>query len=169
MKIILGRAPNPRGIVFLLTIRHSTLAEARDFRANRLRKSTRRASREEGVDQIHERIGRGPASFASASRGFLWSERGDLNSRPPVPQTDALPGCATLRPGYKTGSRIRRRRVSSGAHYSHAAPLFATAPSAWTSSDAEILGAAFRRAISVVRNADDRCQRTSTSRLNSLI
>ena len=27
-----------------------------------------------------------------------WSERRDLNPRPPVPQTDALPGCATLRP-----------------------------------------------------------------------
>ena len=26
-----------------------------------------------------------------------WSERQDLNLRPPVPQTDALPGCATLR------------------------------------------------------------------------
>ena len=28
----------------------------------------------------------------------IWSERPDLNRRPPVPQTDALPGCATLRP-----------------------------------------------------------------------
>ena len=28
-----------------------------------------------------------------------WSERQDLNLRPPVPQTDALPGCATLRLG----------------------------------------------------------------------
>src|SRR5579875_2208488 len=28
---------------------------------------------------------------------MLWSERRDLNPRPPVPQTDALPGCATLR------------------------------------------------------------------------
>ena len=27
-----------------------------------------------------------------------WSERRDSNPRPPVPQTDALPGCATLRP-----------------------------------------------------------------------
>jgi hypothetical protein len=26
-----------------------------------------------------------------------WSERQDLNLRPPVPQTGALPGCATLR------------------------------------------------------------------------
>ncbi|CAA7621731.1 hypothetical protein MTBSS4_300023 [Magnetospirillum sp. SS-4] len=28
----------------------------------------------------------------------IWSERQDSNLRPPVPQTDALPGCATLRP-----------------------------------------------------------------------
>src|SRR5918995_2938702 len=27
-----------------------------------------------------------------------WSGRQDLNLRPPVPQTDALPGCATPRP-----------------------------------------------------------------------
>src|SRR5215510_7934167 len=27
-----------------------------------------------------------------------WSERRDLNPRPPDPQSDALPGCATLRP-----------------------------------------------------------------------
>src|SRR5579859_4135905 len=33
-----------------------------------------------------------------AGGGDIWSERRDLNPRPPVPQTDALPGCATLRP-----------------------------------------------------------------------
>ena len=30
--------------------------------------------------------------------GVRWSGRQDLNLRPPVPQTDALPGCATPRP-----------------------------------------------------------------------
>lgn len=34
-----------------------------------------------------------------------WSERQDLNLRPPVPQTDALPGCATLR---RRGRTIER-------------------------------------------------------------
>src|SRR5579875_1402303 len=29
---------------------------------------------------------------------MLWSGRRDSNPRPPVPQTDALPGCATARP-----------------------------------------------------------------------
>src|SRR5437588_10489878 len=29
-----------------------------------------------------------------------WSERRDSNSRPSAPHADALPGCATLRPGY---------------------------------------------------------------------
>ena len=28
---------------------------------------------------------------------YIWSGRPDLNRRPPVPQTDALPGCATAR------------------------------------------------------------------------
>ena len=32
---------------------------------------------------------------------IYWSERRDLNPRPPVPQTDALPGCATLRPAVR--------------------------------------------------------------------
>ncbi len=31
-------------------------------------------------------------------RGEKWSGRPDLNRRPPVPQTDALPDCATPRP-----------------------------------------------------------------------
>src|SRR4051795_9449538 len=31
-------------------------------------------------------------------QGEAWSERRDSNPRPPVPQTDALPDCATLPP-----------------------------------------------------------------------
>ncbi len=50
----------------------------------------------------------------------IWSERRDLNPRPPVPQTDALPGCATLRPrgaglpAQPTPRNARRPRQSAG-------------------------------------------------------
>ena len=39
-----------------------------------------------------------------------WSERRDSNPRPPVPQTDALPDCATLRPWGAVLSAPRPRR-----------------------------------------------------------
>src|SRR5690606_26128419 len=39
-----------------------------------------------------------------------WSERLDLNQRPPAPHAGALPGCATLRPGnVAAGSREGRQ------------------------------------------------------------
>src|SRR5262249_16081917 len=41
-------------------------------------------------------FGTGGRSFRSDLR--RWSERQDLNLRPPDPQSGALPGCATLRP-----------------------------------------------------------------------
>ena len=47
-----------------------------------------------------------------------WSERPDSNRRPPVPQTDALPGCATLRPviGHRySGPPAARQRPHSAA------------------------------------------------------
>ena len=52
-------------------------------------------------------------------RALEWSERRDSNPRPPVPQTDALPGCATLRP-YQGKQRKRRLPVN-----------LSTKPSAW--------------------------------------
>src|SRR5690606_2037835 len=38
-----------------------------------------------------------PISKKPPARGGFWSERPDLNRRPFVPQTNALPGCATPR------------------------------------------------------------------------
>jgi hypothetical protein len=40
-----------------------------------------------------------PKQFSLSYNPLIyWSERRDSNPRPPVPQTDALPDCATLRP-----------------------------------------------------------------------
>ena len=39
-----------------------------------------------------------PGTGLSTRRGEDWSEREDLNFRPPAPHAGALPGCATLRP-----------------------------------------------------------------------
>ena len=49
-------------------------------------------SRFQGASRYRSR-----GSNAAISCWFYWSERRDSNPRPPVPQTDALPGCATLR------------------------------------------------------------------------
>lgn len=48
---------------------------------------------------------RGSASRVKGGRG-RWSERRDLNPRPPVPQTGVLPGCATLRWGRPSRSSV---------------------------------------------------------------
>ena len=60
-----------------------------------------------------------------------WSERQDLNLRPPVPQTDALPGCATLRHlgptariwegGRLWGAQYRRERLPDANAFAHPA------------------------------------------------
>ncbi len=42
-----------------------------------------------------------------------WSERQDLNLRPLVPQTSALPGCATLRQAVTSAREIRRGQCLS--------------------------------------------------------
>src|SRR5208283_3154305 len=59
-----------------------SLFESDPIRIDRLRQHTNR--REHPPRELTDRI--------------RWSERRDSNPRPPVPQTDALPGCATLRP-----------------------------------------------------------------------
>src|SRR5262245_2951497 len=43
-----------------------------------------------------------------------WSERLDLNQRPPDPQSDALPGCATLRPCLKGWAAVIAAGVAGG-------------------------------------------------------
>src|SRR5580658_240307 len=55
---------------------------------------------EPGEYATRTRLGRrrGWKSQDTGPRIVNWSERRDSNPRPPVPQTDALPDCATLRP-----------------------------------------------------------------------
>ncbi len=72
-----------------------------------------------------------PPAIVAASATLIgalmkrWSERRDSNPRPPVPQTDALPDCATLRrrrcssrfppPQRRTGQCGSRRRMASSS------------------------------------------------------
>ncbi len=44
---------------------------------------------------------RGMRGTCGRTRAKSWSGRRDLNPRPPVPQTGALPGCATPRPDFR--------------------------------------------------------------------
>src|SRR3546814_10936744 len=51
---------------------------------------------------------RGPHGTSISGFQESWSERQDSNLRPPHPQCDALPGCATLRPRRDLRSEERR-------------------------------------------------------------
>ena len=48
------------------------------------------------------------AGFSGRWGFFDWSGRQDLNLRPPVPQTDALPSCATARDQAITAMAVER-------------------------------------------------------------
>ena len=55
-----------------------------------------------------------PKRLSTGSKCLIsWSERRDSNPRPPVPQTDALPGCATLRPEARLAAMRRRRNAGA--------------------------------------------------------
>ena len=49
------------------------------------------------MQTIHKNRARSKAGFWQMSGNTVWSEWRDLNPRPSLPESDALPGCATLR------------------------------------------------------------------------
>src|SRR6476646_10712446 len=59
--------------------------------------------------------------------GNRWSGRQDSNLRPPHPQCDALPGCATLRPG-GASRRQAADKQGIGRHVEPARPPFHSRP-----------------------------------------
>ena len=78
----------------MLTPPHARFSRA--WTGGRLGKTGRLRARSKGNNNT-------PSDFGE------WSERQDLNLRPPDPQSDALPGCATLRP-----IRLYRRSAPIG-------------------------------------------------------
>jgi hypothetical protein len=80
------------------------------------------------IGQLQDKVPRTLLSLVCRlkKRSRCWSERQDLNLRPLVPQTSALPGCATLR-HQRIQIRISFQRLASGAVETAAAPMGSTA------------------------------------------